>query len=55
MRLEHLPVQPLLSPCRLVHASTGACLLFKGDGTPGAGDCSSGEAKLTYTKGKLWM
>ncbi|KAL4426052.1 hypothetical protein ABPG77_007848 [Micractinium sp. CCAP 211/92] len=38
---------------RLVHASTGACLLFKGDGTPGAGDCSSGEAKLTYTKDKL--
>ena len=39
-------------PCRLVHGSTGDCLLFKGDGAPGAGSCAANEAKLTYTKGR---
>lgn len=38
---------------RLVHGSTGDCLLFKGDGAPGAGSCAANEAKLTYTKDKL--
>ena len=40
-------------PCRLVHGSTGDCLLFKGDGAPGAGSCAANEAKLTYTIGVL--